>query len=95
MNLIPDTTATLPEGARKVTALSITDTVLKGHDSNGRPCFYVTGTYAVDDGSTQPTRVTSEKKKDLPAKIIRKQAAALAGQITLENGFEVQRFTMG
>lgn len=84
-----------PADAKRVTALTITGAPYKSTDNTGRACFAVDGVYTIENGETSKTRVTTTRKKDLAARIARKQASATNGEITIEGGFEVQRFSIG
>jgi len=76
-------------------SFTVTGEVCKSRDNTGRPCFAVDGEYLTECGERSKTRVTSETKKRLPERIASKQLAVANGEITLENGFEVRRFSIG
>ena len=83
-----------PAHAKKVIAFTPTGEPYKSRDNGGRPCFAVDGEYTLESGETSKTRVTSQTKKGLPERIASKQKSASGGQIALENGFEVVRFSI-
>ena len=78
-----------PAHAKKVASFTVTGEPHKSRYNCGRPCFAVDGEYLTECGERSKTRVTSQTKKGLPERIASKQKSASAGQITLENGFEV------
>ena len=83
-----------PAHAKKVTAFTVTGPAYKSRDNSGRPCFAMDGEFTLEDGATSKTRVTSQTKKGLRDRVASKQKSASGGQITLENGFEVVRFSI-
>jgi len=84
-----------PAHAKKVNSFTVTGAVYKSRDNTGRPCFAVDGEYLTECGERSQTRVTSQTKKGLPDRITSKEKAAASGEITLENGFEIRRFSIG
>ena len=84
-----------PAHAKKVISFTVTGEAYKSTDNTGRPCFAVDGEYLTQCGERSKTRATSQTKKRLPDAIASKTKAASNGEITLENGFEVRRFSIG
>jgi hypothetical protein len=84
-----------PAHAKKVVSFTVTGEVYKSRDNAGRPCFAADGEYLTECGERSKASVTSQTKKGLPARIASKVKSASNGEITLENGFEVRRFSIG
>jgi hypothetical protein len=84
-----------PAHAKKVVSFTVTGEVYKSRDNAGRACFAVDGEYLTACGERSKTRVTCQTKKRLPDSIASKIKAASNGEITLEKGFEVRRFSIG
>lgn len=58
-------------------------------------CFAVRGIYTLSDGSTRPTSISTERKRDLAAAISRKtEEAAMGAIIICSNGFESVQYAM-
>lgn len=83
-----------PQTKVKVTDLTITSPVYKSSNSMGKPCFAVDGIYTLENGTTQNTRVTTTRKKDMPYAIASKQKHAVNGGIHIDGPFEVITYSM-
>ena len=80
----------------KVVGLVINDpTIIKTKDNCGRNAFAVLGEYLLDDGTKEPAKIISTRKKDIPSRIESDKAAIAEGCLTLDGHFLVRTFRIG
>ena len=81
---------------RKVIGLVVNDgPIEKTKDNCGRPAFCVHGTYLMEDGTTEPASLVSQRKKHIPERIADEKRAAENGCITISGPFVTRRFYIG
>ena len=81
---------------KKVIGLVVNDgPIEKTKDNCGRPAFCVLGTYLLEDGTTEPARLVSQRKKDIPERIADEKRAVENGCISIDGPFIRRRFYIG
>jgi hypothetical protein len=79
---------------KKVISFEPVSPVYKSTDFMGRSCFAVDGQYTLENGEIQSSRVTTQKKKDIPSSVERRKQHAKNGNIQLDGKFEVISYSL-
>jgi hypothetical protein len=81
---------------KKVIGLVVNDgPIEKTKDNCGRPAFCVRGVYLMEDGTTEPARLVSQRKKHIPERIADEKLAVENGCLTINGPFVTRRFYIG
>lgn len=80
----------------QVTGLTVNDErPQKTRDLAGRPAFFVSGVYHLENGTSTPTRILSHRLKHLAERIEQEKNAVQNGCVAVDGPFVVRRYHIG